>query len=188
MAAADDSEEFRKLVQIDSISRPFIYGNIWLLSRPFGRGKEEISANWLISRPLWIIIKLTYFKTLGSYTALNCSNELLSRPQHSPWETTSKLTVLNLHGKLLSTKIGSFRTISHSESWTHVKTPALLKQCFHFPWETSLEKLTLSRPFCTVNFRLISRHLWIIHHIQWMDSFQDRSEEEKNTEHTAAQF
>ena len=60
-----------------------------ILSRPFG-GKLEISANWLLSRPsqwpihgksseIWLLsrplwfIKLTYFRTLCSYTALNFS-------------------------------------------------------------------------------------------------------------------
>ena len=122
------------------------------------------------------------------YTALNCSNWLLSRPLHcsmgnylqidsvkSPWETSFN-------------KIGSFKTISHSESWTHFKTLASLKQSFHSPWETSWKKLILSGPFYTVNFGFLSRPLWLIHHIQWMDSFQDHSEEEKKTEHTAVQF
>ena len=132
--------------------------------------------------------KLTHFKTRCSYTALNCSNWLLSKTPalsmgnylqtdnvKSPWET-------------FFNKIGYVMTILHSESWTHFKTLASFWQCFNYPWETSLNKLILSGPSYTINLRFLSRPLWLICHMQWTDSFQDHSEEEKNREHTAGQF
>ena len=109
--------------------------------------------------------------------------ELLSRP---------------FRGKL---EIGSFRTILHSEFQTPFKTPALHYTVFSFsmgntlqtnsvksPWETTLRNLVLSGPFHTENFGLNLRPLRIIHHIQWMDSFQDHWEEENYTEHITVQF
>ena len=76
------------------------------------------------------LFKLTPFKTPAlDYIVflLSMGDFLQIGSVKSPWETTFN-------------KTGSFRTISHSESWTHFKTPASLKQCLHSPWETSLEK------------------------------------------------
>ena len=44
-------------------------------------------------------------------------------------------------------KIGSFRTISYGESWTHPRPLHHIKQCFQSPWETSPRKLILSGQF-----------------------------------------
>ena len=161
----DPLEDKCNLVQTDSFQDPsiFVYGT---QHNPF---------------------ILTPFKTPGSYMALNCSNWLHSRLQHSPWETNLKLMVLKLHGRLPSTKLVISRQF-HSDPWTHFKTLKLFWQCFDSPWETFLRKLIPSGSFYTVNFGVLSRPLWLIHHIQWMDSFQDHLEEEKKTEHTAVQF
>ena len=58
------------------------------------------------------------------YTALNCSNWLLSRPQHSPSENYLQIDSVKSPWETSFNKIGYFKTISHSESWTHFKTPA----------------------------------------------------------------
>ena len=131
------------LVQIDSFQDPctFVYVTQPLCIDSF-------------QDPCDLSSKLTHFKTLGSYTALNCSNWLISRPLHSPWETTFKLTVLNLHGRLPSTKLVLSRQF-------HTVNPGLISrplhhiiQCFHSPWETSLEKLDSFRTILHSEFRI----------------------------------
>ena len=62
----------------------------------------------------------------------------------SPWET-------------FFNKIGYFKTILHSVSWTHFKTLASFWQCFNSPWETSLRNLISSGQLYTVNFGFLSR-------------------------------
>ena len=71
------------------ISRAFTDGNKWLPSRPSQRPIWRIII-WLLSRPLWFIIKLTPFKTLEcSYATLKHSNYSFQDPS-------------TLHGRLPS--------------------------------------------------------------------------------------
>ena len=70
------------------------------------------------------LFKLTLFKT----PALSIGNYLQINSVKSPWETSF-------------IKIRYFKTILHSESWTHFKTLASFWQCFNSSWETSLEKV-----------------------------------------------
>ena len=111
------------------------------------------------------------------------------RPQHPPWETTFKLTVLNLHGGLPSTKLVISRQF-------YTVNPGLISRPLHhfdsvlilhgrLPWKN----LILSGPSYTVNFGFLSRPLWLIHYIQCTDSFQDHLEEEKkNTQQYTQQY
>ena len=92
--------------------------------------------------------KLTPFKT----PAPSMGNYLHIDSAESPWETSFN-------------KIGYFKTILHSESWTHFKTLASFWQCSNSPWETSLRKQIASGWLYTVNFRFFSRPLCFI---QWM--------------------
>ena len=93
------------------LSKSVIWCKLTPFKTPVHSYVETIPLSWLLSKPL---CKFTHFKTLGLYTALNCSNWLLSRPKHSLWETTFKLTVLNLLWRLPSTKSvisGQFYTV-----------------------------------------------------------------------------
>ena len=123
-----------------------------------------------------------------SYTTLNLANWLLSRPQHSPWETTFNLTVLNLHGGLPSSKlviVRQFYTVNYgfiSRPLHHFDSVLILHG--RLPWK----KVILSGPSFTLNFRFLLRPLCFICYIQWMESFQDHLEKENNKEHTAVQL
>ena len=142
----------------------------------------DLSSNWLISKPYVHIqhntVQIDSFQE--PCIGLQCF--------HSPWETPFKTDCVRSSWEITFRKLvlsGPFHTVN----------PALISrplhhiaQCFHSPWETSFRKLILSGQLYTVNFGFLSRPLWFIHHIQWMDSFQDHSEEEKKTEHTALQF
>ena len=120
-------------MQIDSFQDPytFTYGMQPLCIDSF-RDPCDLLSNWLIQDPWFInstkLLKLTPFKT----PALSMGNYLQIHSVKSPWETSFN-------------KIDSFKTISHSESWTHSKTPVSLKQHFQSPWETSLEKINSFR-------------------------------------------
>ena len=87
----DPSQEKCDLVQIDSFQNPtmFVCGHNPFVLTPF---KTPVQID-------------SFQDPICSYTALNCSVWLLSRPLHSPWETTFKFRVLNLHGRLPSTKL-----------------------------------------------------------------------------------
>ena len=91
--------------------------------------------------PCDLLSKLTHFKTLYvvystklfeltpfKTPALSMGNYLQIDSVKPPWETSFN-------------KIGYFKTIPYSESWTHFKTLASFLQCFNSPWETSLEKV-----------------------------------------------
>ena len=92
----------------------------WLLSRPSQWLRWQNVTNWLLSRPLCFAPnldsfqdphvfgpKLTHFKSPCSELLKTSPNWLISRPSYwfitvfqSPWETTFKLTMLNLHRRL----------------------------------------------------------------------------------------
>ena len=126
----DPSEEKCNSVQIDSFQDPckFVYGTQLLCIDSF----QDPCANWLISDPWFVystkLFKLTPFKT----PVLSMGNYLQIDSVISPWETSFN-------------KIDSFKSISHSESWTQFQIPAWLKQCFRSPWETSMEKINSFR-------------------------------------------
>ena len=173
----DPSQEKCNLVQTDSSQDPctFVCGHNPFVLTPF---KTPVIYQQIDS----------FQDPICSYTTLNLANWLLSRPQHSPWETTFKLTVLNLHGGLPSSKLviaRQFYTVNHGL----ISRPlhdfgSVLILHGRLPWK----KLILSGPSYTVNFGFLLKPLCFIHYIQWMDSFQDHLEEENNKEHTAVQL
>ena len=173
----DPSQEKCNSVQIDSFQDPctFVCGHNPFVLTPF---KTPVIYHQIDSfqDPIYL------------YTTLNCANWLLSRPQHTPWETTFKVTVLNLHERLPSSKLVISRQF-------HTVNPGLISRPLHhfdsvliLHGRLPCKKSILSGPSYIVNFRSLSRPLWLICYIQWMDSFQDHSEEEDKIEQAAVQF